>query len=500
MLKLRLTSDIRVRRTKRTEIIERFVESCLVFENPSYKSAVDYGNQSTYAVSQYIPRHINAYWYDEDEKYLYISRGFLSALVKFLDKRKIKYKVIDHTVTNLSGLELKRIPTLRDYQVRATNKAIRQSGGVIKMPCGAGKTITLTNVIRRLQQHTLVLVHTNFIMNQWVQYFKKEYNYNPGIIQGKTWDVKEITIAMMPTLYQRILDETFLKQWGCVVVDETHRVPAETFFSVVNQFPAKYRFGTTATARRNDGLTNMIFATIGEIVYTIKAKTLAKKNFLTIPSIKLVQTAFYHDSNNYHKLISQISKNEERNILIAENVFRNRNRFNLVLSNRIEHLENLVRIYSEMSDDYELVVGKVKIVQRNEIISNMLDGKLHVIFATQLADEGLDIPNLDTIHLVYPTQADGVTEQRIGRIQRKKETLPIVYDYVDFAVPKFYHFAQNRMRLYTQLELELNMEDEDGKSKKSKEDSKKKRQSSLPIGLANRRKIKIRPRSDSTVR
>ena len=328
------------------------------------------------------------------------------------------------------------------------------------MPCGAGKTITLTNVIRRLQEHTLVVVHTNFIMRQWINYFKEKYNYEPGIIQGKTWNIKEITIAMFPTLYQRDLDEEFLNTWGCVVVDETHRVPADTFFQVINMFPAKYRYGATATARRSDGLTNMIFSTIGEIIYTVKAKSLAEKKYLTIPRVQLVQTGFYHQSSNYHTLISAISKSRSRNKLIVKNLYKNRKRFNLVLSNRIEHLENLVKMYKRKSNDYELIVGKVKTKQRDEIISRMLNEELHVIFATQLADEGLDIPNLDTIHLVHPTKADGVTEQRIGRIQRYKKTKPIVFDYIDRNIPKFNSFAQNRMKLYAQLELKWEWKNE----------------------------------------
>ena len=458
MLKLYVSSHIKIKKSRATKGLESFVEKHLVFDNPSYQSAVNYGRQSQQVVGAYISR--NLYAYDHSDKYLYVTRGFLSSITNFLDKKKVKYKVVDKTVVNPATFDLQRIDTIRGYQTRATHVAIKRESGVIKMPCGAGKTITLTNVTRRLKQHTLVLVHTNFIMRQWISYFRDKYGYEPGIIQGKTWDVKEITIAMMPTLYQRKLDKKFINRWGCIIVDETHRVPAETFFRVANLFPAKYRFGATATARRSDGLTNMIFSSIGDIIYTVKAKTLAKKNYLTIPKVNLIQTGFYNRSNNYHALISAITRDKARNTLIAQNVYRNRNRFNLVLSNRIEHLENIIKVYKELSTDYELVIGKMKIADRNRIIQKMLDGKLHVIFATQLADEGLDIPNLDTVHLVYPTKADGVVEQRIGRIQRVKQTVPAVYDYTDMNIPKFRAFANNRMRLYSDLELELEWRNE----------------------------------------
>ena len=138
---------IRIKRSKRTQFIEDYVEKHLVFDNPAYKGAVNYSRQSRAQVESYISRSIYAYQYEDE--YIYITRGFLSSLVKFLKTKKIKYKIVDQTVTNPATFDLKRISTLRNYQIRATHKAIDKSSGVIKMPCGAGKTITLTNVIRK---------------------------------------------------------------------------------------------------------------------------------------------------------------------------------------------------------------------------------------------------------------------------------------------------------------------------------------------------------------
>ena len=449
-MRIQLSSYIRIKKCEVSPVTKLFIQKNLTFKNPKYSSAAKFGRGRA---ERNIPRFISAY--HGDDEYVYIARGFLKPLLKYLDRRKIEYTIQDDTVINNADFNLDKISTIRPYQSKATMTAMKSLNGVIKMPCGAGKTITLTNVIRRLKQHTLVIVHTNFIRDQWIKYFKDNYDYEPGVLQGQTENIKPITIAMIPTLYKRELTEDFLNRWGCIVVDETHRVPADSFFNVVNQFPAKYRFGTTATARRNDGLTNMIFATLGEIIYDVKSKTLAKKNYLTIPKVQLVYTDFRTTTNNYHLIIKQLSRNSPRNELILNNLYESRNRFNLVLSNRIEHLESLVDRYSEMSENYELVTGKMKKDDRNEIIQRMIDGELNVIFATQLADEGLDIPNLDTVHLVYPTMADGITEQRIGRIQRYKEVTPIVYDYIDNEVAKLRWYANNRIKLYNDLELEI---------------------------------------------
>ena len=94
-------------------------------------------------------------------------------------------------------------------------------------------------------------------------------------------------------------------------------------------------------------------------------------------------------------------------------------------------MRHLLLLYALHSGDYKVITGKVSNKKREEIVSDMKGGGLHVIFATQLADEGLDIPNLDTLHLVHPTKSEGRIEQRIGRTQRVEEgkNKPIVYDY-----------------------------------------------------------------------
>ena len=448
-----LSSHILIRNKYIDSKLFDFVKKNLTFNNPKYTNAIEFSRNKTKA--KFIPRFIKAF--STSKNFLYISRGFLSPLLMYLNKNNISYKIIDNTVTNNFDFELSRMK-LRKYQKLAAIKAKQKSIGIVKMPCGAGKTITMTDVIRKLKQNTLIIVHTNFIMNQWINYFKQNYDYELGIIQGDNVNIKPITVAMIQTLNVREINEQFVNFWGCIITDEVHHVPADTFFDIVNKFPAKYRFGTTATARRTDGLTNMVFATMGEIIYSIKSHTLSKQKYLTIPTVKLINTNFINKSHSYNGIIKEISINKKRNIMIASNIYNNMNSFNLVLSNRIEHLKNLVSEYSKFSDKYVLITSDTKPKERLQAIQNMSDGTLHVIFATQLADEGLDIPNLDIIHLAYPTKSDGVIEQRIGRVQRYKKHTPIVFDYVDNLVPNLYSFTQNRLNLYKNLELTIEQE------------------------------------------
>ena len=181
----------------------------------------------------------------------------------------------------------------------------------------------------------------------------------------------------------------------------------------------------------------------------------------------MLNTNFISKHSSYHGIVKEICENKKRNKLIVDNIYSYKKRFNLVLSNRIQHLQKLVNEYAKLSGDYKLITGSIKTKERNEIINRMLNGDLHVIFSTQLADEGLDIPNLDVLHLAFPSKSDGIVEQRIGRLQRYKQHTPLVFDYVDQLVPNFYNFSQNRLNLYKELEIEVETIEHKANSKKT---------------------------------
>ncbi len=204
-------------------------------------------------------------------------------------------------------------------------------------------------------------------------------------------------------------------------------------------FPAKYRFGTTATTRRADNLHGLMFATLGYRFFAVTYKELYEGNWLMPATVKIVDTDFEYkfSSRQYHKLIDSLIKDTDRNELITRKLLSTRKKHNLVLSSRIEHLQilynELILERPELEESSALLIGEMSREERDEVISKMQRGEMHYIFATQLADEGLDIPVLDTLHLVYPSRALNKIQQQVGRVQRthpgKKEA--VVYDYRD---------------------------------------------------------------------
>ena len=141
----------------------------------------------------------------------------------------------------------------------------------------------------------------------------------------------------------------------------------------------------------------------------------------------------------YSKLISWISGVYERNIQIAHKLIENKEHYNLVLSDRLDQLRDIIESMPDyLKDDCVMIDGSMTSkkgkAQREQAIEDMRNGKKHFLFASyRLAKEGLDIPRLDRLHLATPQKDYAIIVQSVGRIARTfdgKDT-PICYDYVD---------------------------------------------------------------------
>lgn len=151
----------------------------------------------------------------------------------------------------------------------------------------------------------------------------------------------------------------------------------------------------------------------------------------------------------YGKLIPYLTESDERNREIVKDLVRNAAHFNLVLSDRLEHLRTLMQSLPEEQHPFAVMIdggmtSKAAKVARIQAIEDMRNGKKHFLFASySLAKEGLDIPRLDRLYLTTPKKDYAVVTQSIGRIARvfdgKLDAL--CYDYVDDIA-----FCQNQYR------------------------------------------------------
>jgi len=343
-------------------------------------------------------------------------------------------------------------------QSAAVKSMFENEQGQIIRPPGTGKTQIALAFIAECQTRTLVLVHTKDILKQWEEYARNAIpDLDIGIIQGKRVDIGHLTLATVQTVKRWVgpgpENKKFWRQFGCVIADEGHHGAANTWEIILNSCPAFYRFSFTASPTRADGLHPALKFVFGPIIH--RQKFSSPVDLKVVP----VRTKFYYPYRgkwDWTRMIDKLISDDKRNQQIVEVIEREAHSGNsiLVLSRRIEHLERLDEAYGGNS---EILTGGRSDSDRKQILADFKAGTIRVLFATQLADEALDVPRLNRVLLVHPGKAEGRLIQQIGRAIRehasKKDA--IVYDFVDWRISILRRQWSQRRRAYKQNKIAI---------------------------------------------
>jgi len=320
-------------------------------------------------------------------------------------------------------------------------------------------TVMACATMAELQVPTLVVVHKEFLVNQWKERIAQFLpTAKVGIVQQDDCDFggKSIAIGMMQSLTQKMYSTLFYRWPGLVIFDETHRIGAATFSHVPPKFAARYRLGLTATPRRKDGAESVFFYHIGKVLHASQEQRLRPKVKRVSTGFKLVRSGNFNLSLAPKSLLLKfLCGSTHRNRKISETLVEavQAGRKVIVLSERLQHLDTLqqmfLTLWQEKGGSEPPSCGSYVGGMSQEALA--VAAKAQIIFATsQYAQEGLDLPALDTLFLTTPL-AD--VEQAVGRILRphpdKKD--PIVVDFRDDEVPLCKKFAEMREQLYERV-------------------------------------------------
>jgi len=362
------------------------------------------------------------------------------------------YRICDHTVLREGasvGLEFSgklKTETGQIDAVEAVVAGLRSKGsGILSLPTGYGKTTVALYVLSKISQKTLIVVHKEFLMNQWIE---RIHQFLPGArvgkIQGSVIDVedKDIVIGMLQSLSKKEYDKNTFSDFGMTIIDETHHVCTKSFSRLFSRVNTRYLLGLSATLERKDGLTYVLHWFLGQTLFKLERKSQKQ--------VRVDKSEYKHELftnpfplNRVRKpslpeAITKITNLPERNEYIMSLIAKAHaeNRKILVLTDRRQHCFDLLEA-SQRLNLYSsgLYIGGMKPEELKE--SEQTD----VIFATySLAHEGLDIPTLDTLIMASP-KSDIV--QSVGRILREtigKSNTPLVLDIVDIWGPFQYQF------------------------------------------------------------
>jgi superfamily II DNA or RNA helicase len=328
-------------------------------------------------------------------------------------------------------------------------KALEETGGgVLSLPCGYGKSITSLAIATHFKLKTMIMVHKEFLASQWREVINKFCpGASVGMVQGDRLELdNDFVICMMQTMSQRDYPIGTFDSIGILIVDEAHHICARVFSQCMFKLCPKYTIGLTATPIRKDGLTNILFWFLGPIFYSVE-RTAENVQVKTVhfegpfPPI----TTTRNGQLSMPEMITDLTNVPERNdkILKVIDECLQTNRNIIVLTDRREHCKFFLDHYGEIAGLY---IGGMSREDQDE------SAKKSLIIATfSLAQEGLDIPKLDTAIFASP-KSDII--QAAGRILRSKGRNPVIYDVVDhWSV--FYPMFKKRCIQYHRMQFAI---------------------------------------------
>ena len=323
---------------------------------------------------------------------------------------------------------------LRDstHQNTALKKAIEAGSGVLSLPCGYGKTTVALAIACKLGYRTMIMVHKEFLANQWRE---RIHQFCPGatigIVQKDKIELNhDFVIVMLQSLSMKTYDVGAFESVGTLIVDEAHHICARVFSQALFKVCPKHAFGLSATPERKDGLTRVLHWFLGDTFFAIERKNQEQVEVFAVkydcPQFREPPPCNRVGKLSLVQMITDLVENGHRNNVILKlikKITKGTNRQLLVLSDRRLHCQELHSHFPETSGLY---MGGMKEKDLEE------SSKKTIIFGTfSQAHEGLDIPTLDS--LILATPKSDIT-QSIGRIMREtkgKKNHPQIYDMWD---------------------------------------------------------------------
>jgi superfamily II DNA or RNA helicase len=390
---------------------------------------------------------------------LWIPRGYLRQLVLMCRRMGIEHRIDDRR-RSLPPVDFTFQGELRPFQKTAVGQMLARDFGTLSSPTGSGKTVMALSMVARRRQPALIIVHTQDLAAQWIERIGTYLGIASaecGLIAGGRMRIgPKMTVALVQSLYK--CAEEVSEHIGFVVADECHRCPSRTFTEAVASFDAKFMLGLSATPWRRDNLSRLIFWHLGDVHHEVDKADLVAAGEVLPAEVIVRETRFkpFHDPvSEYSKMLSELTTDTERNLLIAQDVAREvrENRgISLVLSDRRVHCENLQALLRyRFKIDAELMIGDMPIHERQAVVERLNAGTARVVIATgQLIGEGFDCRNLTTLFLATPIRFSGRVLQYLGRVLRPApaKQKARVFDYVDIQVETLVKAAQARQRVY----------------------------------------------------
>jgi DNA excision repair protein ERCC-3 len=320
--------------------------------------------------------------------------------------------------------------TVRDYQAQAVDGFFAGGSGVVVLPCGAGKTIVGAAALARASATTLVLATNTVAARQWRRELLARTSLceeDIGEYSGQRKEIRPVTIATYQVLVTRRkgayahLDLFSARDWGLVIYDEVHLLPAPVF-RMTAEIQSRRRLGLTATLVREDGREADVFSLIGPKRFDTPWREMEAQGWIapavcqevrvTLTSGERMAYATADADERYRVAATAASKLPVVDALVA----RHRGEPTLVVGVYLDQLEALAGRLGA-----PLITGETPVGERERLYEAFRAGEVRLLVVSKVANFSVDLPEAAVAIQVAGTFGSRQEEaQRLGRILRPK--------------------------------------------------------------------------------
>ncbi len=320
--------------------------------------------------------------------------------------------------------------TLRDYQSQAVDGFWAGGSGVVVLPCGAGKTLVGAAAMAKAQATTLILVTNTVAGRQWRRELIARTSLTDeeiGEYSGERKEIRPVTIATYQVMTRRTggeyrhLDLFDSRDWGLIIYDEVHLLPAPVF-RMTADLQSRRRLGLTATLVREDGREGDVFSLIGPKRFDAPWKDIEDQGWIAPAECTEVRVTL----TDNERLQYAIAEPEEKYRIAATA----RTKLPVVKSILARHIGDPTLVIGAYLDQLEelgeelnapIIQGSTRNSERERLFDAFRAGEINTLVVSKVANFSIDLPEATVAIQVSGTFGSRQEEaQRLGRLLRPK--------------------------------------------------------------------------------
>jgi DNA excision repair protein ERCC-3 len=319
---------------------------------------------------------------------------------------------------------------LRDYQAQAVEGFWAGGSGVVVLPCGAGKTLVGAAAMARAKATTLILVTNTVSGRQWKRELVARTSLTEdeiGEYSGEKKEIRPVTIATYQVITRRTkgeykhLELFDSRDWGLVVYDEVHLLPAPVF-RMTADLQSRRRLGLTATLVREDGREGDVFSLIGPKRYDAPWRDIEEQGWIAPAECTEVRVTLTENERIMYATADpeeryRMASTAQTKLPVIKAILdRHPDEPTLVIGAYLDQLDHLGEAL-----DCPVIQGSTKNKEREALFDAFRAGELKRLVVSKVANFSVDLPEATVAVQVSGTFGSRQEEaQRLGRLLRPK--------------------------------------------------------------------------------